>query len=44
MNSIIERVKTGVWEFAGQIWNQVSEEAKDLVTMMLQVRGFDMVY
>ena len=34
-DQIINKVKKGSWEFRGMIWNQISEEAKDLVRQLI---------
>ena len=34
-DQIIAKVKRGTWEFRGQIWNNISDEAKDLVTKLM---------
>ena len=35
-DQIITKVKKGVWEFRGHGWQEVSEEAKDLVKRLMQ--------
>ena len=35
-DAIIKKVKRGVWEFQGEIWNSISKEAKDLISQLLQ--------
>ncbi|KAF5831424.1 hypothetical protein DUNSADRAFT_13159 [Dunaliella salina] len=41
MDAIIERVKSGVWDFSGPCWHQVSPEAMDLIEMLLQFNPKD---
>eukprot|EP00200_Dunaliella_tertiolecta_P018264 CAMPEP_0202412734 /NCGR_PEP_ID=MMETSP1128-20130828/26766_1 /ASSEMBLY_ACC=CAM_ASM_000463 /TAXON_ID=3047 /ORGANISM="Dunaliella tertiolecta, Strain CCMP1320" /LENGTH=529 /DNA_ID=CAMNT_0049018703 /DNA_START=121 /DNA_END=1707 /DNA_ORIENTATION=- len=41
MDSIIERVKSGTWEFSGPSWHQVSPEAMDLIGLLLQFNPKD---
>lgn len=35
-DQIIAKVKKGVWSFRGQAWSTISEEAKDLVTKLME--------
>jgi len=39
MDHIIERVKSGAWAFSAPGWKLVSDEAKHLVQMLMQVCG-----
>ena len=34
-DQIIAKVKRGTWEFRGQIWSNISDEAKDIVTKLM---------
>jgi len=38
-DTIIERVKSGSWDFSASCWEQVSEGALDLITQLLQVQA-----
>lgn len=35
-DQIINKVKKGVWTFRGQAWASISDEAKDLVTKLME--------
>jgi calcium-dependent protein kinase len=36
-DQIISKVKKGTWTFRGQAWGSISEEAKDLVTKLMDL-------
>lgn len=35
-DAIIAKVKKAKWEFKGSIWNNISEEAKDLISKLME--------
>jgi len=36
--ALVRKVRSGIWKFHGEIWNNISEDAKDLIRNLLRIK------